>query len=297
MWKGGTPTLQQGVLLSGIGGFYTALTDDGNRYTLRARGKLRRESAPLAGDRIEFTPGEGDRHGWLERVLPRRSVLARPPVANLELLVLVIAPKPEPDMLLIDRLAVIAMRTGIDCLLCVNKFDLDPSMGERVAEEYSLSGIPVISVCALKPWTLDALRNAVAGRLCCMAGQSGVGKSTILNILLNRTLKTDEISARTERGKHTTRQAELLIEGDLRILDTPGFSLLTLEDVPPAEVQDTYQEFSGHSAACRFQPCMHDREPDCAVAAALLDTPAAERLARYRLLLEEAREAHRNRYR
>ncbi|MDR2656375.1 MAG: ribosome small subunit-dependent GTPase A [Oscillospiraceae bacterium] len=287
----------QGTLLSGIGGFYTALADDGTVYTLRPRGKLRRDTAPLAGDRIEMTPGEGERHGWLERILPRRTVLTRPPVANLELLILVIAPKPEPDMMLIDRLAVIARRANIDCLICVNKRDLDPSLGLRVAGEYAQSGMEIMSACALEPSTLDALRGVMAGRLCCMAGQSGTGKSTILNTLLNRQLKTGGVSPRTERGRHTTRQAELLIEGELRVLDTPGFSLLTLEDVPPAEVREVYPEFEGYSGACRFQPCMHDKEPDCAVTAALTGTPAQARLNRYRLLLAEAREAERNRYR
>ncbi|MDR1263070.1 MAG: ribosome small subunit-dependent GTPase A [Oscillospiraceae bacterium] len=287
----------QGTLLSGIGGFYTALADDGVVYILRPRGKLRRDTAPLAGDRIEMTPGEGERHGWLERILPRRTVLIRPPVANLELLILVIAPKPEPDMMLIDRLAVIARRANIDCLICVNKRDLDPSLGLRVADEYAQSGMEVMSVCALEPSTLETLRGAMAGRLCCMAGQSGAGKTTVLNTLLNRKLKTGGVSLRTERGRHTTRQAELLIEGELRVLDTPGFSLLALEDVPTAEVREVYPEFEGHSGACRFQPCMHDKEPGCAVTAALAGTPAQARLDRYRLLLAEAREAERNRYR
>lgn len=287
----------QGTLLRGVGGFYTALADSGESYVLRARGKLRRGSAPLAGDRVEMTPGEGERHGWLERILPRVSVLSRPPVANLELLVLVVAPKPEPDMLLIDRLAVIARRAGIGCLVCVNKSDMDPSLGTRVSAEYALSGMNATSVCAFDPDQLEGLRQAMRGRLCCMAGQSGVGKSTILNTLMGMDLKTGVVSRRTERGRHTTRQAELLIEGDLRILDTPGFSLLTLEGVPPVEVRDAYPEFEEHSAMCRFQPCMHDREPGCAVTAALAGTPVQARADRYRLLLAEAREAEKNRYR
>ncbi|GHU70750.1 putative ribosome biogenesis GTPase RsgA [Clostridia bacterium] len=290
-------TLLQGTLLQGIGGFYTALADDGVEYTLRARKKIRRDTAPFAGDRIELTPGEGERHGWLESILPRRSVLTRPPTANLELLILVIAPKPEPDLLLIDRLAVIARRAGIDCVLCINKSDIDPALGIQTAEEYALSGMPVLPVCALDPSTLVELCALMSNKLCCMAGQSGVGKSTILNTLMSRTLKTGSISERTKHGRHTTRQVDLLIDGDLRILDTPGFSLLALEDVPSAEVCDDYPEFDGVSARCRFQPCMHDKEPDCAVTAALENSPAFARLARYRLLLAEARESERNKYR
>ncbi|MDR1600046.1 MAG: ribosome small subunit-dependent GTPase A [Oscillospiraceae bacterium] len=289
--------MTQGTLLRGIGGFYTALADDGAAYTLRARGKLRRDTAPLAGDRVEMTPGEGERHGWLERILPRRSVLTRPPVANLELLILVIAPIPDPDMLLIDRLAVIARRADVDCLVCVNKSDIDPALGRRVAAEYALSGMDAMSVCALDAAALDGLRRAMSGKLCCVAGQSGVGKSTILNTLMGKNLKTGGVSVRTERGRHTTRQAELLIDGELRILDTPGFSLLTLDGVPSAEVRDAYPEFAEHSGGCRFQPCMHDREPGCAVTAALSGTAPQARVERYRLLLAEARDAERNRYR
>ncbi|MDR1570788.1 MAG: ribosome small subunit-dependent GTPase A [Oscillospiraceae bacterium] len=286
-----------GTLIRGVGGMYTAVGDDGAEYTLRARGKLRHEHiTPMAGDRVEMSPGSGEQHGWLERVLERSSVLTRPPVANLELLILTIAPTPEPDMLLIDRLMVMARLAGVDCLLCINKNDIDPSIGERVREEYMAARVPIETVSALKSDTLAGLYGAMVGKTCCFAGQSGVGKSTILSALIGRRLKIGEISARTERGKHTTRHSELLIENGLRVLDTPGFSLFALDGVQPQSLQEAYAEFEGLSASCRFQPCMHDREPGCVVRETMLACGAAARYERYRELLAETRQAWNDRY-
>lgn len=287
----------RGTLIRGVGGYYYAVGDDGAEYALRARGKLRRERmTPVAGDRVEMTPGQGDIHGWLECVLERATWLARPPVANLELLILTIAPIPEPDMLLIDRLMVIARKADIDCVICVNKSDIDPSLGERVSAEYALSVTPVESVTALDAHTLNSLRGRMSGKLCCFAGQSGVGKSTILSMLLGRSLKTGEISARTDRGKHTTRHSELLTGRGLRVLDTPGFSLLALDSFPPEELRESYPEFSDLEGECRFSPCLHDREPGCAVRDAMQPSSALPRYERYRTLLCETRAAWKDRY-
>ncbi len=288
-----------GRIVRGVGGLYTVRDTGGAEYVLRARGRFRREGVtPLAGDYVRFTPGAGDIHGWLDEILPRTSVCLRPPAANVGLMVIVIAPEPEPDLLLVDRLLVTAARSGVRALLCVNKCDLDEALPGRIAGQYAASGVPVLGASARTGEGIDPLRDAMRGELCCMAGQSAVGKSTLLNALCGLTLKTGGLSEKIRRGKHTTRHAELLEAEGLTVLDTPGFSLLALDAAfPPEELAEYYPEYAALTADCRFTPCLHDREPDCAVLAAI-DAGALDpdRHARYRALLEEAREAWKGRY-
>lgn len=291
--------MSRGTLLRGMGGFYTVAGEDGTVYTLRCKKKFRHQHiSPLVGDEVLFTPGEGEEHGWLEEILPRRSVCLRPPVANVELLVIVVAPSPEPDLLLVDRMMVRARQQGMALLLVVNKCELDGTLAERLARQYAGAEVPVLAASARSGEGLEQVREAMRGRLCCLTGQSGVGKSTILSRLLNRTLETGELSEKIQRGKNTTRHAELLMGGGLRVLDTAGFSLLELDaQLEPIQLKDCYPELQRLEGACRFQPCYHDREPGCAATAACeagaLDR---ERLERYRSLLAEVRQTWRERY-
>lgn len=291
---------REGRLLRGVGGLYTAQDDaDGAEYVLRARGRFRREGmTPLVGDRVLFTPGDGEEHGWIDEILPRTSISLRPPVANVSLMVIVIAPEPAPDLLLVDRLLVRAGQSNYKPLLCVNKVDLDPQLPQRLEQAYGAAGVEVIGASALAGDGLDALKARMRGELSCMAGQSAVGKSTLLNAIFGFTLKTGEVSERIRRGRHTTRHAELLESGGIAVLDTPGFSLLTLEEgMEPEHLQDWYPEYVARSADCRFAPCVHDREPDCAVRASVAAGELDEaRYERYRVLLDEVRETWKNRY-
>lgn len=291
--------MRRGTLVKGMGGFYTVADEDGTRYTLRCKKKFRHQRiTPLVGDEVLFTPGEGEEHGWVEEILPRRSECLRPPVANVELLIIVVAPSPEPDMLLVDRMMVRARQQGMAVALVVNKCELNEELPERLRREYRGAEVPVLAVSAREERGLEALRQRMAGRLCCLSGQSGVGKSTILSHLLGLTLETGELSERIQRGKNTTRHAELLMGGGVRVLDTAGFSLLELDEkLEPVQLKDYYPEFLPHEGACRFQPCYHDREPGCAVTAACAAGDISpERLERYRALLAEVREAWRERY-
>lgn len=291
--------MRRGTLVKGMGGFYTVADEDGTRYTLRCKKKFRHQRiTPLVGDEVLFTPGEGEEHGWVEEILPRRSECLRPPVANVELLIIVVAPSPEPDMLLVDRMMVRARQQGMAVALVVNKCELNEELPERLRREYRGAEVPVLAVSAREERGLEALRQRMAGRLCCLSGQSGVGKSTILSHLLGLTLETGELSERIQRGKNTTRHAELLMGGGVRVLDTAGFSLLELDEkLEPVQLKNYYPEFLPHEGACRFQPCYHDREPGCDVQAAVgageID-PA--RLGRYRSLLAEVRQTWRERY-
>ena len=293
-------TLLRGTLVRGFGSFYYAVDGEGREYTLRCKKKFRRERvSPLVGDEVRFTPGAGEEDGWLEEILPRRSQCLRPPVANVSLLVIVAAPAPAPDLMLTDRMMIRARAQGMRLLLAVNKCDMDGgALAARLAREYAGADCPVLPVSARSGEGLPALRNALTGELACFSGQSGVGKSTLLNALLGSELETGEISERILRGKNTTRRAELIQKDGLRVLDTAGFSLLELDgDQDPVTLKEQYPEFWPREGHCRFEPCYHDREPGCAVTAACeAGEIDPERLARYRALLAEVREKWRNRY-
>lgn len=291
--------MRQGTLVRGFGGFYAVRDAEGQEFTLRCKKKFRRLGlSPLVGDEVLFTPGEGEEHGWLEEILPRSSQCLRPPVANVSLLLIVVAPVPEPDLLLVDRMMVRARAQGMDMLLVVNKCDLDAGLAQELQAQYAGARVPVFAVSAESGQGLGALRECMGGRLCCLTGQSGVGKSTLLNALLGLSLETGEISRKIQRGKNTTRHAELLMKDGLRVLDTAGFSLLELDGgMEPVTLKEYYPEFAAYEGKCRFEPCYHDREPGCAVTAACGEGAIhPQRLARYRTLLAEVRQAWRERY-
>lgn len=289
----------EGVIVKGVGGLYYARGAEGETHVLRARGIFRRQHVtPMVGDHIRFTPGQGEEHGWVEEILPRESQLVRPPVANVRYLVIVLAPAPAPDFLLIDTLIAMALRQGIRPALVVNKSDLDGETYETVRRDYAGLGAPLMAVSALTGQGMDGLRALLASGVCCLAGQSGVGKSTLLCAATGLRLQTGEISQKIHRGRHTTRHAELLFSGEYRVLDTPGFSLLELWDgLEPIRLKEYYPEFAPYEGQCRFSPCYHLSEPGCAVLkAARAGEISQARLERYHLLLKKAQEAWRNRY-
>ena len=288
-----------GSIMRGIGSFYTVLCDeDGQEYTLRAQKKLRHQRlTPMVGDRVRFAPGQGGEDGWLEEILPRRSVMERPSVANADILMLVVAGVPQPDMLLVDKLILRAAQGNMTPALCVNKIDLGDGLARRIREEYAGTRLRVFAVSARTGEGVEALREAMRGRVTCLAGQSAVGKSSLLNALFGLGLETGGLSRKTERGRHTTRRAEMLAVDGMMVLDTPGFSLLELPEMEPQVFAGLYPEYEELAGLCRFQPCLHDREPGCAVHAAVdAGQLGAARWARYRELLAEVRETWKGRY-
>lgn len=295
-----TETSTTGTILQGIGGFYTARDDEGREYTLRAQGKLRRErTKPKVGDRVEMMPGEGEEHGWISRILPRRNELVRPPVANIDVIVIVAAAAtPDPDLLMVDRLMLNARRAGISVQLVINKADLAPESADAIARQYRGAEVSPLKVCAATGAGLDELRNRLRGKVHALAGQSGAGKSTMINALYGFQLETGDLSRKIDRGRNTTRHCQLIpVEGGGMVLDTPGFSLLESALFDPVELKDSWPEFAPYEGQCYFQPCYHATEPRCAV----LDAVAAgdidgERHGRYRELLEEMKLRWRDRY-
>lgn len=293
-------TMKRGILIRGIGSFYTVRDVEAREYTLRCKKKFRREKmTPLVGDEVMFTPGQGEEHGWIEEILPRKTECLRPPVANVTRLVIVIAPVPEPDLLLVDRQISRAIGQGMDVLMIVNKCDVDETLADRMREDYAQTGIRIIEASATKGIGLEEIRNALGdGTLCCFTGQSGAGKSTMLNALLGLDLETGDISIKISRGKNTTRHTELIEKNGIRVMDTAGFNLLEAETaLEPEKLRDRYPEFLPYEGKCRFRECLHDREPGCTVDnAARQGLISKNRLERYRTLLAETKEVWRERY-
>ena len=307
------PAVKEGILIRGIGSFYTAAEKDGTEWIVRCKKKFRHQHiSPLVGDEILFTPGQGEEHGWIEEILPRRTVCIRPPAANVDRMLIVTAPVPEPDLILVDRLLLHADRQGMEAVIVCNKSDMGPGLGVKLRDQYGGTGIPVLTVSSApdEAWIrelpedmrasagLQALRKRMENGLNCFAGQSGVGKTTLLNSLMGTDMETGELSEKIARGRNTTRRAELLIKNGLRVLDTAGFSLLEFDSVfPPLELKEAWPEFRQYEGSCRFEPCYHDREPGCAVTKACADGMIhPERLERYRKLLQESRESWKDRY-
>jgi len=272
--------------------------EDGQEYTLRAQKKLRHQKlTPMVGDRVRFSPGEGEDNGWLEEILPRKSMMERPSIANADMLMLVVASVPQPDMMLIEKLILRAARGNMTPALCVNKIDLGGDLAQAIREEFAGTQLRVFSASALTGEGVTELREAMRGKVTCLAGQSAVGKSSLLNALFGLELETGGLSRKTDRGRHTTRRSEMMSVDGMMVLDTPGFSLLELEQMDPQDFAELYPEYNELAGECRFQPCLHDREPGCAVHAAVdAGRLSAVRWARYRELLAEVKENWKGRY-
>lgn len=283
-----------GTIIKGVGGLYTAKTDAGESFVLRCKKKFRKLGiSPLVGDRVEFTPAYGDEHGWVEEIHERKNVCLRPPVSNVEVMVIVLAPEPKADLLLADKLIIAAFRQGITPYLVINKCDISEDSFHTIEKEYGASGAKVFRVAAIDGQGVNELKEALKGKIACFAGQSGVGKSTLINALMGLELKTGEISEKIQRGRHTTRHAELIEKDGMRIVDTAGFSLLEVaETIDPVLLQTWYKEFEPYIGECKFSVCYHYKEPGCAVLAANIDP---NRLERYQILLDQLKQKWRDR--
>ena len=260
-----------GRILRSLSGFYDVQTPEG-LITCRARGILRKEgNSPLTGDLVEITVEKG--RGMVERILPRKNHFIRPAVANVDALVVFAANvNPVTEPFLIDRVAAIAGDQNVPVYLCVNKCDLDPAAD--LVRIYRHAGFPVICTSAETGEGVEELRAALEGKLTAFTGNSGVGKSSILNRLSPELrLETGEVSEKLGRGRHTTRHVELYRLGeDTYVADTPGFSSFDtdqMELILKENLQYAFPDFGNFIGKCRFDDCSHRKEPDCAVRAAV----------------------------
>lgn len=284
----------QGRILRSLSGFYDVDTPRGI-FTCKARGILRRvRVTPLTGDMAEITL-EGNR-GMVERILPRKNVFLRPAVANVDaLLVFAASVNPVTEPFLIDRVAAIALSQGVEVILCVNKGDLDPA--EALAGIYTRAGFPVVRTSAVTGEGVEELRERLQGRITAFTGNSGVGKSSILNRLCPQlALPTGEVSEKLGRGRHTTRHVELYRLGEgTYAADTPGFSSFDtdrMEGILTENLPLAFPDFDPFLGSCQFRDCTHRKEPGCGVREAV----AAGRIEKTRyesfLRLYEQANAH-----
>ncbi|MGE5586819.1 MAG: ribosome small subunit-dependent GTPase A [Clostridia bacterium] len=264
------------------------------------RGRLRKEGKEvLVGDMVSFSV-TGPESGVIEDLLPRKSRLVRPPVANVDQAVIVMAcADPEPDLELLDRMLVAVASAGLEAVICFNKMDLVSDYASRkIARPYRRAGYAVVRTSARAGWGLRPLRKALTGKVSVFSGPSGVGKSALLNALEpGLRLRCGETSAKTGRGRHTTRYSVLLeVRPGGYVADTPGFSRLDLDlaGLRREDLDDFFPEFVARRDGCRFAGCLHHREPGCAVKSAVeAGEVSPSRYGHYVKFLEEIIEAER----
>ncbi len=264
---------EQGRIVRSLSGFYDVQTSSG-LVTCRGRGVLRKgNQSPLTGDLVEISVEQG--RGMVEKILPRKNRFIRPAVANMDALVVFAANvNPVTEPYLIDRVAAIAGDQDVEVYLCLNKCDLDPAIDlERI---YKNAGFPVIQASAQTGQGVEELRKLIDGKFTAFTGNTGVGKSSMLNALCpNLSLPTGEVSEKLGRGRHTTRHVELFCLGEnTYVADTPGFSSFDTDQMDvilKENLQYAFREFGSYMGSCQFHDCTHRQEPGCSIRQAMED--------------------------
>lgn len=260
----------QGKIIRGIGGFY--YINAGNSiYECKAKGSFRKDGIrPLVGDDcIIDILDEKNRLANITSILPRHSEIIRPAVANVDQAMIIFAiSRPEPNFNLLDRFIIQISQKDLPCIIVINKMDLaNDDQRREIEEAYVACGCKVVFTSVSNREGVEEIRKLIKGKTTTVAGPSGVGKSSMINLLQSAVkMQTGVLSDKIDRGKHTTRHSELIpIDEDTYILDTPGFSSLNLFDVSTDTLKDYYYEFEDYAAECRFLDCKHISEPDCGV--------------------------------
>lgn len=284
--------MPEGLIVKALSGFYYVQCD-GTVTECKGSGKLRHKGhSPLVGDRVEFSVDSTGK-GRIEQVLPRKNAFVRPAVANIDALICMTSDAiPVTDTYLVDRLSVVAVHNRCEVIICVNK--VDELRTGRIPEIYANTGFRVIYTSAATGEGTEELRAAVAGKICAFTGDSGVGKSSILNVLNPKfSLRVGAVSEKLGRGRHTTRHVELFDLGQgTHLIDTPGFASFDMEAAEPVRCDDLqydFPEFAPYLGDCRFNDCAHLKEPDCAVRRALESGRIhPKRYQSYQMMYEDA---------
>ena len=292
----------QGKIIKGIAGFYYVQTKTGI-YECKAKGSFRnRKLKPFVGDNVEITILDEDKKkGNMEEILERKNFLIRPAVANVDqTLVIFAAAKPDPNLNLLDRFLIMMEQKDVPVILVFNKTDVaDGEKLDEYASIYENCGYQVLRVSALQEEGISAIKEVLKGKTSTVAGPSGVGKSSIINLLQSDVqMETGNISEKIERGKHTTRHSELIaIAEDTYIFDTPGFSSLYMTDMEKEDLKSFFPEFADYENECKFLGCVHINEPVCGVKEAVKEGRISQsRYENYKLLYEELKESEKRKY-
>ena len=266
--------MTEGRIIKALSGFYYVQTDSGI-LECKARGKFRLDgTSPLVGDRVSCSM-DANGKGRIDSVEERKNFFIRPAVANIDALVFVAAnTNPVTDPFLVDRVSVIAEHSGCELIVCINKTDIDRA--DELYEIFSEAGFTVVRCSAVNHDGMDELLGAMRGKVCAFTGNSGVGKSSIMNALLpEANIETSEVSEKLGRGRHTTRHVQLYALGeDTFVADTPGFASFEIEmmsSIEKEQLQYDFIDFLPYIGRCRFNDCAHLKEPGCAVTEAVAD--------------------------
>ena len=289
-----------GKIMKGIAGFYYVGVAESGVYECKAKGIFRKDKIkPLVGDDVEIEVlNEEEKLGNIVKILPRRSELIRPAVANIDqALVIFAAREPKPNLSLLDRFLVIMEKQDVPVIICFNKQDLcDEEEVGRLKEIYEACGYPVVLASAKQGEGIEEIKSLLRGKTTTVAGTSGVGKSSLTNLLQNEVqMETGEISKKLGRGRHTTRHSQIIqIEEDTWLYDTPGFTSFYVEEIEKEELRFYFREFFKYEGTCRFQGCTHTHEPGCMVKNALEEGKISkERYENYLELYGELKEKRR----
>ncbi len=289
-----------GKIIRGIAGFYYVHAEDGRIYECRAKGIFRnRKIKPLVGDHVEISVlGTDPPEGNVDEILARKNALIRPAVANVDQALVVFAAKdPEPNLNLLDRFLVMLCRMKVSASIVLNKTDLtDEETVRRFCAIYEPAGYPVLPLSTCTGQGMDRIRDSLRGRTTVLAGPSGVGKSSLTNLLMpEANMETGSVSEKIRRGRHTTRHSELFcLKSGTYLMDTPGFSSLFEDGPAPEELKECFPEFEAFSDVCRFPGCVHMGEKVCGVKAAVeAGKISRSRYENYRLLYTEQKEKRR----
>lgn len=288
-----------GKIIKGIGGFYYVHLADSNIYECKAKGIFRnRKIKPTIGDNVEIDIiSQDDLTGNISMILDRSSLLVRPAVANVDQAVIIFSlTQPEPNYNLLDRFLIMMQMQGVETIICMNKSDIcDENEANKIKDIYENCGYKVVIASAENSTGIEDLKAVIKDKTTVFAGPSGVGKSSLLNEISPRAnVETGEISNKIKRGKHTTRHSELIhIEGDTYIMDTPGFSSLSIEGLEAEEVKNYYDEFIPFASECKFNGCIHINEPKCKVKEHLNKEISELRYSNYKQIYEEIKNTRR----
>lgn len=289
--------IKKGQIIKGVGGNYNVLVD-GEIVVCNGRGKLRLDGDIYIGDYVEISKFANGK-GAIEKILPRKNKITRPYITNIDMIVICIAPSPRPDFYLVDKLLINCIKQDITPILCVNKTDL---MDDEFKNNVEVSYKNLCDICyvnAISGDGIDKLITLMKNNYVSMAGQSAVGKSSIINSIVgHKMLETGELSKKVERGKHTTRNVEIFDIGyGIRLADTCGFSVLEIENINPNELSTYFTDFYDFACECKYNGCNHISEPGCAVKAAVAEGKLCkDRYDRYVALYNDLLEKWRKRY-